>query len=130
MIRTNTPLRHVITTVVLAFLVGVFFLSSSVIAGETPKGDDTDYFVGFDQNSGANGKNGQGGSDGEDDGDADPDWWQTTSWNQAQMTKKYATRIEVPRTLVVPMVPAIGPYAHLINWLLGHIGNTYISLWR
>ncbi len=130
MIRTSTPLRHVTTTVVLAFLVGVFFLSSSVMAGEIPKKDDGGYFVGLDDNAGANGKNGQSGSGGEDDGDADPDWWQTTSWNQALMTKNDATRVEVPRTLVVPSIPAIGPYAQLVNWLLGHIGNTYINLWR
>jgi hypothetical protein len=119
-----------VITTVLAFLVGVFFLSSGVIAGEIPKNDDIGYFVGFDGNADATGKNGPGGSDGGDDGDADPDWWQTTSWNQAQMTKGDATRVEVPRTLVVPLVPAIGPYAQLVNWLLGHIGNTYISMWR
>ena len=130
MIRTNTPLRHVITTVVLAFLLGVFFLSSSVSAGETQEKDDTGYSVNLNDNGGPNGKNGQSGNGGEDDGDADPDWWQTTSWNQARMTKNDATRVEVPGTLVVPSIPAIGPYALLVNWLLGHIGNTYISLWR
>ncbi len=129
MIRTNIPLRHVTTAVVLALLVGVFFLSPSVTAGELPKNDNTGFFVGFDNNTGTDGKSGQSGS-GEDDGDADPDWWQTTSWNQARMTKNDATRVEVPRTLVVPSIPAIGPYAQLVNWLLGHIGNTYISLWR
>lgn len=129
MIRTNTPLRHVITTVVFAFLVGVFFPSSTVTAAELPNSDGSAYFAGFGDDGEANGKNGQGGGD-EDDGDADPDWWQTTSWNQAQMTKNDATRVEVPQTLVVPSILAVGPYAQMINWLLGHIGNTYINLWR
>ena len=131
MIRNNTPLRPALLVVTLALLVGVFFLAPSVGANEP------DAFLDEDENGALVGKNGPGvggkngatggGSGGQgDDGEADPDWFQNSSWTGAEIVQS------TERTTVYwnVVVPTSDTYGQVVSWLLRFVSTQYVSFWR
>ena len=127
MIRNNTPLGLVVLAATLVLFVGVFFLPPTVVAYEKYLSDEDDSgTMAVGPNGSGSGKNSQGDSGGgeDDDGEADPDWFQS-GWNGIQMKKVInQERYTVPRTMVVP---AIGPFGQLVNWMIEFVGNKQIS---
>lgn len=133
MIRTNTPLRPALLAVTLAFLVGVFFLAPAVVANEPDAGgginDDENGALVGKTGPGVGGKNGAtGGTNGGqgDDGEADPDWFQNSSWTDVEMVQT-AERTTVYWNVVVPTSDA---YGQVVSWLLRFVSTQYVSFWR
>lgn len=128
MIRTNTPLRPASLVVTLALLVGVFFLTPSVGANEEDASVDEENGALVDNGLGAGGNNGAtgGGSGDPPDGEADPDWFQNSSWTGVEIVKT-TERTTVYWNVVVSTSDA---YGQVVNWFLRFVSTQYVSFWR